>query len=115
MRAARQKRRIDLIKDAVKAFSDVQHRYARYGARDTEPDAVFQSLLVRAALGKPVETVLDGKAWQLFTSSMNCNTAAKALNKAARKAVDLVQACPLGESAELKEYLKAYCWRIDWH
>ena len=115
MSAATQTSRIDLIKEAVKTFSDVQRKYARYGARDTEPDAVFQSLLVRAALGKPVETALDGKAWQLFTSSMNCNAAAKALSKAARKAVELIQRCPLGESADVKEYIKAFCWRIDWH
>lgn len=114
MSATVRKGRIDLVKDAVNAFSKVQSKYAKYGAQDTEPDAVFQSLLVRAVLGKPVETTLDGQAWQLFTSSMNCNAAAKALSKAARKAVELIQGCPIGESAELKQYLKACCWRIDW-
>lgn len=114
MAAKVRKNRLELVKDAVKTFSDVQDRYTKYGARDTEPGAVFQSLLVRAALAKPVQTALDGRGWQLFTSSMNCNAAAKALSRAARTAVDLIRGCPLGESVELCRYLKDYCWRIDW-
>jgi len=105
---------LDKIKAGVKEFEAAQLKYRNYGAQDTEPDGVFQSLMVRAFCGKKPQVPFDGGGWELFDSSMDCTCAAHALHNAARKVVDLIQKCPLGESGGVKKYLKGYCWRIDW-
>ena len=108
------KSQLDKIKEAVAEFQATQKKYAKYGAYDTEPDGVFQSLMVRAFKGKKPQVPYDGDGWELYDSSMDCTTAASALHNAARKVVDLIQSCPISESAPVKKYLQGYCWRIDW-
>lgn len=112
--AAGDESQLGKIKAAVKEFEGEQRKYAKYGASDTEPDGVFQSLLVRAFKGKKPQVPYDGDGWDLYDSSMDCTTAASALHNAARKVVDLIQSCPISESAPVKKYLQGYCWRIDW-
>lgn len=102
------------IKAAVKEFEATQSKYSKYGARDTEPDGVFQSLLVRAFKGKKPQVPYDGDGWELYDSSMDCTTAASALHNAARKVVNLIESCPISESAPVKKYLQGLCWRVDW-
>lgn len=50
--AAGDESQLGKIKAAVKEFEATQAKYSKYGARDTEPDGVFQSLMVRAFKGK---------------------------------------------------------------
>lgn len=104
--------RLDKIKAAIKEFEGVQKKYARWGARDTEPDGVFQVQLMRAFRGKKPQVPYDGNGWELYDSSMDCTTAASALHNACRKVVDLIESCPLSESREVGKYLESYCWRV---
>jgi hypothetical protein len=101
------------LRAAVRNFEAVQRQYCQYGASDTEPDGVFQGLLTRAAKGTTVRVPTSAGAWELYASSMDCTTAAAALHQAAQAAVDIIQNCPLGQSAELKKYLRDYCWRYS--
>jgi len=115
--AGEDKSRVDQIRDAVKEFEGVQKKWASYGAYDSEPDGVFQGLLVRAFRGKKPKVPYSGDGWELYDSSMDCNQAASALHDAARKVVDLIETCPLVESNAVKSYLEGHCWRIErgWH
>jgi len=103
---------IEQVREAVKEFESVQQKYADFGAWDTEPDGVFQVLLKRAFVKGECKVPRSSSAWQLYTSSMDCTEAGEALGDACQRVVDLVVRTPLSERAELKRYLKGYCWRV---
>jgi len=102
---------LDRVKAAIKAFEAAQARYSKYGAQDTEPDAVFQWTLAKVVSGKPYIMPTLPRDWQLFTSTMKCGTAARALTAACTAAVTAIQNAPVKELSDLKAYLRDYCWR----
>lgn len=104
--------RLEQIQEAIKEFDRLQNKYRKFGAYDTEPDAVFQELLVDAFNGDEVLIPQNGEKWELYLD-MNCIEAANALHDGAKKVVDLICSCPLSESKEIREYLKNYCWRCN--
>lgn len=111
--AAKLGQRLERIKAAVKAFEVAQAKYAAFGAQDTEPDGVFQYTLAKAIAGSGVNLPTTGRDWQLFTSSMKCGTAARALTAACRKAVELIRGTPVEDVQKVKAYLRDYCWRVN--
>lgn len=98
------------IKDAIHKFEELQEELSESGASDTEPDTVFQTVLVLAVKGMDYlpKTVDD---WQLYEGS---SKAAAKLTRAADKIRKLIQATMIKESAELQRYIKDYCWRRDY-
>lgn len=100
-------------KVAIKGFEAAQTKYADYGAKDTEPDGVWQRLLLDAIAGKAPTPPRCGQGWDLFSSSMNCDKAANELFEKALTAIRAIESCPIKESAELREYLTDYCWRYS--
>lgn len=99
---------LDQIRTAIKQFERVQRAWGSFGAQDTEPNAVFASLMRKAVKGKPVDIPTTGDGWELYASTMDCSQAAAALHQAAKAAVDIVQACPIGESAELRDFIDGW-------
>lgn len=99
---------LDQLKSAIRRFEAVQLEYSMYGARDTEPNAIFARIMCRAIKGKPVDIPADGDGWELYNHSMDCGEAAAAMFQAARAAVEIVQTCPLGESRELRKYIEGW-------
>lgn len=102
---------LDQFKAATRRFGQVQTQYSDHGARDTEPNAIFASIMRKSIKGKPVDIPTDGEGWELYASTMDCTEAASALHQAAQAAVDIIQTCPIGESHELREHIKGY---YDW-
>jgi hypothetical protein len=102
---------LEQLQSRIREFEKAQKRYQAYGAADTEPDAVFQSLLRRAVSGKPASIPLDGDGWELYTTSMDCSRAAAALSRAAQACVDLIESYPAKNLREIEAYLSKYCWR----
>lgn len=102
---------ISRVKQAVREFEAVAMKYRDYGALDTEPDGVWQRLLMRALAGERPSPPNCGKGWDLYDSSMDCTEAADALFDAADAAIKAVEECPVRDAAELREYLQDYCWR----
>ncbi len=102
---------LDQLKSAIGRFEQVQRQYRSFGAQDTEPNAVFSSIMRKAAKGKPVDIPTTGKDWDLYASTMDCSEAASALFQAAQAAVDVVHSCPIGQSAEVQEHIKGW---YDW-
>lgn len=100
---------VDEIKTALDNFEAVACENAKFGARDTEPDAVFQCLIRRALYGQPFRAQ-EPEEWELFTASMDCLEASQALNREARKVCALVA----GSRHDLRvvKFLDGYCWRI---
>lgn len=82
------------IKSAIQNFSTVQQQFSKYGACDSEPCHVFADLIRQALKGKEPTVPFEAEDWELYSSSMNCNEAAKALHDAAKKVVDLLS--PVG-------------------
>jgi len=79
------------IKKAVEKVWAVQDKYAEFGASDSEPSAIFRSLVRRALQGQPVTVPVTGEAWELYSSSMNCSRAAKSLHSATSKVIKLIK------------------------
>lgn len=109
--AARLVTPLDRLKSAIKAFEAVQLKYSQYGAQDTEPDAVFQHTLAKTVNGKSVTIPTTPANWQLFSSTMKCGIAARALTAACKKAVAAINTAPVKELGAIKAYLRDYCWR----
>lgn len=104
---------INRVKIAIKKMEKTMVKYIEFGASDSEPDSVWQGLLVRAMTGEKVVPPKSGEGWQLFTNSMNCREAAKELYLKSSVAVVMISAMPIGELEPLKEYLRDYCWRYN--
>lgn len=101
------------VKLAIQKMEETMTKYSEFGAGDSEPDGVFQGLLVRAMFGEKVVPPKTGKGWQLFTASMDCREAAKELYLKSSVAVVMISAMPIGELETLRDYLRDYCWRYD--
>ena len=103
---------LEAIKALIKEFEKTQSKYREYGANDTEPDAVFQSLIDAAVHGKAPNVPRTGAGWDLYASSMDCTDAAQALHDAALLVVQNIEATPVRDLELVKEYLRGVCWRI---
>ena len=103
---------LEAIKAWVKEFEKTQSKYREYGANDTEPDGVFQSLLDNAVHGKGPNVPRTGDGWQLYTQGMDCTEAAQALHDAALIVVQNIEATPIKDLEPVKAYLRGVCWRI---
>ena len=103
---------LEAIKAWIKEFEQTQSKYRAFGANDTEPDGVFQSLVDAAVHGKAPNVPRTGDGWQLYTRSMDCSEAAQALHDAALVVVQNIEATPIRDMEIVQEYLRSYCWRI---
>lgn len=104
---------VDKLKAAVKAVEAAQAKYSEFGARDTEPDGVFQYTLARAINGNEVVMPISSRDWQLYSDVKGCIAAARALTSACRKAVKIILGAKLKDSAAVRAYLLDYCWRAN--
>lgn len=103
---------VEQVFDAIKVFEKTAEKHLDVGARDTEPDSVFQHLIDRAARGEGPSIPRTGRGWELLTLSADCEPAAKDLHDAALKVVQLIESCTIQDSQLLRERLKDYCWRV---
>ncbi len=106
--------RLDELKKLIVTFEKTQQRFAKHGASDTEPDAVFQVLLVRAAKGKAPAVPADPDGWELYSDKQGSKAAAVALGEAAKECVDFISKTVVTDLAVIVTYLKDYCWRVGW-
>lgn len=102
---------VDAVKAAIKTFESVQDKYREYGARDTEPDGIFQGIIWDVINDKDASIPMSGDGWELYASSMDCTEAANALHLACLGVVQQIFACRLVARRELRNYLENYCWR----
>lgn len=103
---------VDQIFVEIKAFEDLCSTLRDYGARDTEPDGVFQRLIDDASKGEKPNIPRDGRGWDLYTSSMDCSPAADKMHDQALKIVRMIEQCPVRDVGSLRERIKNYCWRL---
>jgi hypothetical protein len=103
---------VDEIFVEIKAFEELCSTLRDYGARDTEPDGIFQWLIDAAAKGKKPSVPRDGRGWDLYTQSMDCSPAADKMHDQALKVVRLIEQCPVRDVESLRERIESYCWRI---
>lgn len=103
---------VDRIFEEIKAFEDLCSTLRDYGARDSEPDGIFQRLIDAASKGKKPNVPRDGHGWDLFTHSMDCSPAADQMHDQALKIVRLIETCPVRDVESLRQRIEKYCWRI---
>lgn len=95
-----------MIKEAVKNFENTQRKFSSFGASDTEPDGIFQSLLRRAANDKEYKIPYTADGWELYSDVPGAEDAAKELGDAAKQCVDLIV-----DAGKVVSFVKSYCWR----
>tara|TARA_R100000781_G_scaffold111760_2_gene78452 strand:+ start:519 stop:893 length:375 start_codon:yes stop_codon:yes gene_type:complete len=102
------------LRKAIRDFTEVQDKYARFGASDTEADLTFQ-VAIRDAWSNGKNTIeSDPDFWELYTVGYDCTEAGNALAEAASKVIELVLSPVLKRSEVISRYLADYCWRIAW-
>lgn len=104
--------RLTQLKQAIKRFEELQGKYAKYGAADTEPDGVFQTLLANAVIGNPVKVPQTVDGWDLYRKSESEQAAAQ-LAEVASDCVKLIENTPVKEFQPVKDFIQGYCWRVD--
>lgn len=104
---------IEKVKTAIAAFESTQKKYREFGANDSEPDGVWQRLLMAAVSGLAPTPPRTSDGWELYTSSMDCKEAANALFDSALGAIHAIEACSISDVKILRDYLESYCWRCN--
>jgi hypothetical protein len=105
---------VNQLKKAIEEFRAVQSKYSKFGAGDSEPDGVFQRRLQIAFMDGVDKVPVSGDRWELFTASMDCEEAARALHKAAQKAVRIILDARMRDRGKLESFLEDFCWRCGW-
>lgn len=95
---------MERVRSAVKDFRKVQQQHASAGARDSEPNHVFNDIVRRALQGRDFVLPRTGMDWQLYTTSVDCSKAADDLHLAALGVVQAIWSCPMKERKQLVEY-----------
>ena len=85
----RAEKQFDRFQELVHEFKEAQGKHADKGAADTEPRQVFwhrvADMIDGATLGELLDELPDADSWDLYTSSMRCDAAARALNAKLKK------------------------------
>lgn len=107
---------LQTIKAELKAFTELQEQLKSTGATDDGPGVAFHRVLGRAIEGEDYlpRTVEDWSLCADESGKTDSAVAAAKLTKAADKIRKMIQRTQIGKSAELKRFLKNYCWRINW-
>jgi hypothetical protein len=103
---------IDQIFQEIKNFEALCSTLKDYGARDSEPDGVFQRIVNSASMGGQPSIPRSGQGWELLTHSMDCEAAAEKMHDHALKVVRLIETCPVKDFERLRHRIKDYCWRL---
>jgi hypothetical protein len=103
---------IDQIFQEIKNFENLCLELKDFGARDTEPDGVFQRLINAASMGGQPAIPRSGQGWDLYSHSVDCEDAANRMHDQALKVVRLIESCPVKDFELLRGRIKDYCWRL---
>jgi hypothetical protein len=99
------------VEAAIKEFEATQKKHKNAGAFDTEPDGVWQGLLLNAIDGKAPTPPRSPEKWQLLTLSCDCTEAANDLFAAALKTIQIIESCSIRDMETLRQVVDKYCWR----
>ena len=105
------KQGIDKFKDDVEKWEALSNKFAKFGASDTEPDAVFQRCLRDKVNGIDVKVPRSARDWQLYSSMQGVGLAAFHLTKVLVRCLDSLGQVTVSEQKELREFLDGYLWR----
>lgn len=106
--------KLNELKSLIKKFKTTQSKWAKTGASDTEPDGVFQVLLVRAFKGKKPEVPRTVDGWELYSKTPGNGLAATLLARTAEVCVKCIESATLAEASAIENFLRDYCWRVTW-
>ena len=99
------------LRSAVTEFRRAQRNYAVYGTGESEPDDLFQLLLVRAQMDLPPRIPTYPSEWGL-PFRLGCHVALDALNHALQGVLAVIASCPPYEKEAMYAYLSDICWRF---
>lgn len=98
------------LKRAIKEFEQAQLQYVDFGASDTEPDAVFQWVLVKHYRGEDYRLPADATDWELYSGMKGVNKAAKDLTKKLKNCIETID--KIKNRKEVKTVLEDTLWRV---
>jgi len=96
------------FKTLVEEFYKVSDEYREFGATDTEPRCNFSIAVGKVLTTGVGKTPRGAESWELFTFSMNCGKAGRALTKACAKVVAFVKRLSENSRLELADWAEDY-------
>lgn len=104
---------MEKIRAHITAFEACCKKHIRFGARDSEPDVVFQVLLSRASRGRQPEIPRTPSGWELlYQDDPDCLRAAGEMHYAAWQVIEEIETCPVRNITTLSDLVRDYCWRL---
>lgn len=98
------------LKRAIKEFEQAQRQYVDFGASDTEPDAVFQWVLIKHYRGEDYRLPADAADWELYSDMKGNNKAAKDLTKKLENCIKTID--QIKNKKEVRTVLEDTLWRV---
>lgn len=98
------------VKAAITEMEDLMGELAQFGASDTEPDGVWQSLLMKTIRGREYKFPVTVDDWQLYDIPGAARAASRLAMKA-KRVIRLLQSLTVKEAAPVLTYLEEHCWR----
>jgi hypothetical protein len=103
--------KVEELKQIVTDMDALMSELSKFGAADSEPDGVFQSLLMQAIRGKDPKVPTTADGWELY-SMHGAGGAARRLASKARQAVTFIGKLSVKDIKPVEEYLTDLCWRV---
>lgn len=105
------------IQSAFGDFAAVQARHADFGAHDSEPCRVFQTVIHGAAFGGLPWEDLDAESWEIFHEMPRAGVVAARLSESAGAVVRRIELARLEatptEFREILGWIEGQCWRAE--
>lgn len=95
---------VEKIKELVKEFETLQTKYSSFGACDSEPNWVFEKVIVYACDGKPFDGCIGSYGWQLYSSKTGVKKVEKELTTKAKKVYNAISKSPVMVAKEIRRY-----------
>lgn len=103
------------VGELLKQFKDRQNREVEFGARDTEPDWVWQDYIARALGMRKGAARLpdDAEQWELYSEMPGAEEAALRLTQALRELTQGLKQLVAEDPPAVIDALRGKLWRLD--
>lgn len=108
---ARMDSSVALLKEEIDKFVWLQDKHIKFGAKDTNPDTVFQELLWDAVHGEQTAVSRTRAFWDL-TNEPGVGEAVNELTNQVERIIRMIRNLRISQLQEARTYLTEVCWRI---
>jgi hypothetical protein len=105
--------RTEIIDMEHQKMRQLQRRFSKYGASDTEPDWHYQYAIKKAIMVGAYFDGLTSSGWELYSGEKGVEKAAAALNNHTADMVKFILDTPISELKSLRDWADLNLWRVN--